>query len=60
AIGFVAGSYFGSKIALNLSEETVKKFFAILMILVAIKMIFFDTKKSDKITTNTIEIKKQF
>ena len=46
ALGFLAGSYFGSKIAVNLSQETVKKFFAILMILVAVKMIFFDKKKA--------------
>src|SRR6185369_9739847 len=34
AVGFVAGSYFGSKIALSLSQEAVKKIFAVLMILV--------------------------
>src|SRR5436190_17598726 len=45
AVGFVAGSYFGSKIALSLSQDTVKKIFAVLMILVAVKMIFFDAKK---------------
>src|SRR5665647_2908690 len=28
SIGFLAGSYFGSKIALSLSQETVKKIFA--------------------------------
>ncbi|CAN5223540.1 hypothetical protein BH20BAC1_BH20BAC1_19230 [soil metagenome] len=48
AIGFLAGSYFGSKIALALPQETVKKIFAILMIVVAIKMIFFDKKMVDK------------
>ncbi len=48
AIGFIAGSYFGSKIALSLSQETAKKIFAILMILVAIKMIFFDAKKEQR------------
>jgi len=42
AIGFLAGSYFGSKIALSLPQETVKKIFAILMIILAIKMLFFD------------------
>ena len=45
AIGFLAGSYFGSKISLSLSQETVKKIFAVLMILIAIKMIFFDKPK---------------
>ena len=42
AVGFLAGSYFGSKIALSLPQETVKKIFAILMIILAIKMLFFD------------------
>ncbi len=51
AIGFLAGSYFGSKIALSLPQDTVKKFFAVLMIVVAVKMIFFDKKKEDKTTT---------
>lgn len=58
AVGFVAGSYFGSKIALSLSEATVKKLFAILMILVAVKMIFFDSKKESKPASNNIELKK--
>ena len=53
AIGFIAGSYFGSKISLSIPEETVKKIFAVLMILVAVKMIFFDTKKVEKIPPNT-------
>ena len=44
AIGFLAGSYFGSKIALSLPQETVKKIFAMLMIVVSIKMLFFDKK----------------
>ena len=45
AVGFILGSYFGSKISLSLSEERVKKFFAIVIMLVAIKMLFFDRKK---------------
>lgn len=45
--GFLAGSYFGSKIALSLPQETVKKLFAILMIVVSIKMLFFDKKATD-------------
>lgn len=52
AIGFLAGSYFGSKIALNLSQETVKKMFAILMIIVACKMLFFDKKFKEKVEGN--------
>jgi uncharacterized membrane protein YfcA len=47
AIGFLAGSFFGSKIALSLPQETVKKIFAMLMIVIAVKMLFFDkTKKA--------------
>ncbi|MEP7110364.1 MAG: sulfite exporter TauE/SafE family protein [Ferruginibacter sp.] len=48
AVGFLAGSYWGSKIALSLPQEMVKKFFAVLMILVAVKMIFFDKKREVK------------
>ena len=45
AIGFLIGSFFGSKIALSLPQETIKKVFAILMIIMAIKMLFLDKKK---------------
>jgi uncharacterized membrane protein YfcA len=45
AIGFLAGSFFGSKIALSISQETLKKIFAMLMIVIAIKMLFFDKPK---------------
>jgi uncharacterized protein len=45
AIGFLLGSYFGSKFALSLSQETVKKIFALLMIVIAVKMLFFDKEK---------------
>lgn len=41
---FFFGSYFGSKIALSMSQETAKKVFAVLMILIAVKMLFFDKK----------------
>lgn len=39
AIGFVAGSYFGSKWALSLPQETIKKYFALLLFYTAFKMI---------------------
>jgi uncharacterized protein len=48
AIGFVAGSYWGSKFAVSLPQETVKKIFAVLMIVVAVKMLFFDKSKGRK------------
>jgi len=44
AIGFVAGSYLGSKFSLSLPQDTVKKIFAVLMIVLAVKMLFFDKK----------------
>ena len=41
-IGFIVGGYLGSKISLNLSEATVKKIFAVVLVLIAGKMLFFD------------------
>ncbi len=40
AIGFVAGSYFGSKYALKLPEHKVKFLFGILMLLIAVQMLW--------------------
>ncbi len=48
AIGFFIGSFFGSKIALSLPQESVKKIFAVLMVLIAIKMLFIDKKMPDE------------
>lgn len=49
---FLFGSYFGSKIALSLPQETVKKIFAVLMLVIAVKMLFFDkTKKTGMAVT---------
>ena len=44
AVGFVVGNYFGSKLALSLPQLTLKKIFAIFMILIAVKMLFLDKK----------------
>ena len=41
ATAFIAGSYFGSKLAIRLPQEVMKKFFAVFLILVAIKMLFW-------------------
>jgi len=43
--GFLAGGYLGSKIALDLPEDTIRKIFAVMMILIAVKMLFFDKSK---------------
>lgn len=52
ALTFVIGGYFGSKLTLNLQMGIVKKIFAVLMIVMAIKYLFFDkeTPKSDNTT----------
>jgi uncharacterized membrane protein YfcA len=53
ALGFLVGSYFGSKISLSLPQETVKKIFACLLVLIAIKMIFFDKAKKTGTSSTT-------
>jgi uncharacterized protein len=36
---FIIGSYFGSKLAIRLPQETLKKIFGVFLLLVAIKML---------------------
>jgi uncharacterized membrane protein YfcA len=43
ALGFVAGGYFGSKLALSLNTEMLKKIFAIVLFYTAFKMLGWDT-----------------
>jgi uncharacterized membrane protein YfcA len=45
AAAFVLGGFLGSKLALGLSDAKMKKIFAIIMMLIAIKMLFFDRSK---------------
>lgn len=40
AAAFIVGSYFGSKIALKIQPDVLKKMFGILLLLVAAKMLF--------------------
>lgn len=47
SLAFLAGSYFGSKWALTLSQENIKKIFAVMMLLISIKMLFLDKKHPD-------------
>lgn len=42
--GFIVGGYFGSKIALSLPQDTLKKIFAVVLLLVAFKILFLDKK----------------
>ncbi len=44
AIGFVLGSYLGSKFSLSLPQLTVKKIFAVIMLVVSLKMLLLDKK----------------
>lgn len=43
AVGFVAGAYFGSKWAISLPTETLKKIFAIVLFYTAVKMIGWES-----------------
>jgi uncharacterized protein len=56
AIGFFLGSYLGSKFALSLPQTTIKKIFAVLMILIAVKMLFLDKEKNGKDSDKTTAI----
>ena len=40
AVSFMIGGYFGSKIALNLPENIMKKIFGIFLIIIALRLIF--------------------
>ena len=42
AVGFVVGAYFGSKLAISLPTDTLKKIFAIVLFYTAIKMLGWD------------------
>ena len=42
ALGFVLGAYFGSKLAISLPTDTLKKIFAIILFYTAIKMLGWD------------------
>ena len=42
AAGFLVGGYFGSKIALSINQDALKKIFAVILIYSAIKMLDWD------------------
>ncbi|HPC98630.1 MAG TPA: sulfite exporter TauE/SafE family protein [Bacteroidales bacterium] len=41
AVAFIAGSLFGSKLAIGMSENLLKKIFSVFLILVALKMLLW-------------------
>ena len=46
SVTFVVGGFLGSKLALSLSDEKMKKIFALILLVLAIKMLFFDNTKT--------------
>lgn len=46
AVSFVVGGYLGSKIAVNLDQLVLKRIFGVIMLVIAIKMIFFSGAKA--------------
>ena len=45
AAAFVLGGFLGSKLALSVSDEKMKKVFALILLLISLKMLFFDKSK---------------
>lgn len=45
ATAFVLGGFLGSKLALSVSDEKMKKVFALILLLISLKMLFFDKSK---------------
>jgi hypothetical protein len=60
-IGFIVGSFLGSKIAMDLPQDNIRKLFACLLIFVAVKMLFLDKPKGkdkklpQKETSNNVQ-----
>jgi len=42
SLAFVVGGFFGSKLALSISQDTLRKVFGTLLLVLAIKMLFID------------------
>jgi uncharacterized protein len=43
-VAFIAGSYFGGKLAVNVNEAVLKKVFGAFLLLIALKYLFLDKK----------------
>ena len=56
AIAFVVGGYFGSKLAIRLSDSVVKLIFGILMLYISIKMIYGGYKSYNEEKKNLSEL----
>lgn len=53
ALAFIAGSYFAGKFHITISEQKLKRIFAITMMLLSIRMLFFERQKS-KVPPSTV------
>lgn len=47
SLGFLIGNYFGSKLSLSLSDAALKKIFAVVLIVIAIKILLVDSNKKE-------------
>jgi len=56
AVTFMIGGYLGGKVVLGLDTQIVKKIFAVFMIVMAVKYLFFDKPKPAKSDTSTEQI----
>lgn len=56
SLAFLVGNFFGSKLALSLPQETLKKIFAGFLIVMAVKMLFFDHTNTEHTVENRSEI----
>lgn len=55
SIGFLVGNFFGSKLSLSLSDTTLKKIFALVLVIIAIKILLFDNNKVNAKKISVIE-----
>lgn len=59
ASAFLIGSFFGSKLSLIVSEQKLKKIFALTLVILAVRMLFFEnTKKESSPADNTLKTDK--
>ena len=42
SLAFIVGGFFGSKLALSISQDTLRKVFGTLLLILAVKMLFID------------------
>ena len=59
AIAFVLGGYFGSKITVALPDLVVKRIFATLLLVISIKMLFFEKEKPKKTAPVTEQLEQK-